>query len=116
MTQALTVILKPGYAPFEQYADVAAMKQGPWTNIYALAAVVYFLITGHTPMPSVGRMISDSLVPLSEAAAGRYSADFLKGIDLALSVRPEDRPQNVVELRAVLGLTGQPQHETACAT
>ena len=111
MTQALTVILKPGYAPVEQYADVAAMKQGPWTDIYALAAVVYFSITGHTPMPSVGRMISDSLVPLSEAAAGRYNADFLKGIDLALSVRPEDRPQNVVELRAVLGLTGQLQHE-----
>jgi serine/threonine protein kinase len=111
MTQALTVILKPGYAPVEQYADVAAMKQGPWTDIYALAAVVYFAITGHAPMPSVGRMISDSLIPLSVAAAGRYSANFLKGIDRALSVRPEDRPQNVVELRAVLGLTEQPQHQ-----
>ena len=108
MTQALTVILKPGYAPVEQYADVAAMKQGPWTDIYALAAVVYFAITGHAPLPSVGRMISDSLMPLGEVAAGRYSASFLKGIDRALSVRPEDRPQNVAELRAVLGLAEQP--------
>jgi serine/threonine protein kinase len=111
MTQVLTVILKPGYAPVEQYADVAAMKQGPWTDIYALAAVVYFSITGHAPVPSVGRMISDSLVPLSETAAGLYSAAFLKAIDLALSVKSENRPPNVVELRALLGLNEQPQHE-----
>ena len=104
MAQAFTVILKPGYAPIEQYADVATMQQGPWTDIYALASVVHFAITGRAPVPSVARMISDPLIPLAQTAAGRYSDGFLKAIDRALSVRPEDRPQSIGELRSILGL------------
>ncbi|ALL66880.1 Serine/threonine protein kinase [Paraburkholderia caribensis MBA4] len=109
MTQALTVILKPGYAPIEQYAEVASLKQGPWTDIYALGAVVYFAIVGRTPPPSVGRMMSDSYVPLATHAAGRYSLAFLQAIDHALAVRPEERPQSVQALAEELGLalTGQ---------
>ncbi|MBS1172285.1 MAG: serine/threonine protein kinase, partial [Proteobacteria bacterium] len=104
MTQALTVILKPGYAPLEQYAEVPHMKQGAWTDIYALSAVVYYAIMGKAPTPSVGRMMNDTLVPLAQAAAGRYSEAFLRGIDRGLSVKPEDRPQSVAELRDVLDL------------
>ncbi len=109
MTQSLTVILKPGYAPIEQYGDVETMTQGPWTDIYALAAVTYLAITGQAPSASVSRIISDTLAPLNEVAAGRYSADFLRGIDQALAVRPEDRPQNVGELRSLLNLNKQQQ-------
>ncbi len=104
MTQALTVILKPGYAPIEQYAEVPNMKQGPWTDLYALASVVYFAITGQAPVPAVARVMSDPLVPLAQSAAGRYSDTFLRGIDKALSLRPEDRPQNIAEFRESLGL------------
>jgi hypothetical protein len=104
MTQALTVILKPGYAPVEQYAEMPQMKQGPWTDIYALAAVVYFAITGRAPEPSVARLMQDELAPLSQAAGGRYTEKFLRGIDRALAVRPEDRPQSVAEFRKLLGL------------
>ena len=68
MTQALTAILKPGYAPVEQYADMPGLKQGPWTDVYALAAVVHWIIMGKTPPPSVGRLFER---PLRAAGAER---------------------------------------------
>jgi hypothetical protein len=106
MTQALTVILKPGYAPVEQYAEIPGMKQGPWTDVYALAAVVHHAITGRTPPPSVGRLLGDNYVPLVQAAAGRYSPGFLAAVDHALAVKPEDRTASVAQFRAEMGLEG----------
>lgn len=102
MTQTLTVILKPGYAPIEQYAENPSMKQGPWTDVYALAAVVYFALTGAPPDPAVSRMIKDAVQPLASSGRSRYSEGFLKTVDIALSVRPEDRPQSVAALWAML--------------
>ena len=104
MTQALTVILKPGYAPVEQYAEVPGMKQGPWTDVYALAAVVYYAITGKTPPTSVGRLMNDNYVPMTQAGAGRYSPAFLAAIDRALVVKPEQRTQSIDDLRRDLGM------------
>src|SRR5664280_3517653 len=99
MTQELTAILKPGYAPVEQYAEIPGLKQGPWTDIYALAAVVHWMVTGKTPSPSVGRLFDDSHVPLAERAAGRYSPAFLQAIDRALVVMPHHRTQTVEAFR-----------------
>jgi serine/threonine protein kinase len=107
MTQALTVILKPGYAPVEQYAEAPGMKQGAWTDVYALAATVHFAILGKTPPPSVGRLMRDSYVPLAQSAAGRYSPRFLEALDNALRVRPEERTPTIDALRADLGLAAQ---------
>lgn len=104
MTQALTVILKPGYAPVEQYAETPGMKQGPWTDVYALAATMHFAIVGRTPPPAVGRLIGDSYQPLQDLAAVRYSERFLQAIDRALGVRPEDRTPSIAAFRGDLGL------------
>ncbi len=104
MTQALTVILKSGYAPVEQYAEVPGMNQGPWTDVYALAASIYYAINGKTPPPAVGRLVNDSYVPLAQSAAGKYSDRFLRAIDHALAVKPEERIQNMAQLREELGL------------
>ncbi len=100
-TQALTVILKSGYAPIEQYAESTSMKQGAWTDVYALSAVLYAAITGRAPLPSVSRMVSDDMVPAAQVGAGHYSAEFLAAVDKGLSVRPENRPQDMAALRAL---------------
>ena len=102
MTHAITVVLKPGYAPIEQYGEVASMSQGAWTDLYALASVVYFAIVGRTPTSSVERLMDDRLEPLAVTAAGRYSPAFLHAIDAALAVRPADRPQSERQFRALL--------------
>ena len=102
MTQALTAILKPGYAPVEQYADMPGLKQGPWTDVYALAAVVHWIIMGKTPPPSVGRLFDDPYVPLAQSAAGRYSDAFLRAIDHALAVMPEKRTTSIEAMRVEL--------------
>ncbi len=111
-TQALTVILKPGYAPIEQYAEVPSMKQGPWTDVYALCAVLYAAILGKAPPPSVGRMMKDDMTPISQAALGRYSAPFLAAIDAGLTVHPEQRLQNMAALRERLFATELPPGAT----
>ncbi|HMC16062.1 MAG TPA: serine/threonine-protein kinase [Albitalea sp.] len=102
MTHALTVVLKPGYAPIEQYGDSPNMAQGAWTDLYALACVVYYAIMGKAPMSSVERLMGDRLQPLSRIAAGRYSEAFLRAIDSALAVKPQERPQDVAQFRALL--------------
>jgi serine/threonine protein kinase len=101
-TRALTTILKAGYAPVEQYGQVESMRQGPWTDIYALACVAYFAIIGKAPLASIERLIADRLEPLSAVAAGRYGRAFLRAIDAGLSVNPEARPQDIAEFRALL--------------
>ena len=116
MTHALTVVLKPGYAPIEQYGDVATMTQGAWTDLYALACVLYFAITGKVPMSSVERLMDDRLEPLSRAAAGRYSLRFLQAIDAALAVRPQDRPQTDAAFRALLDEPAMPPPAASAAS
>jgi hypothetical protein len=102
MTQALTVILKPGYAPIEQYAEVPDMKQGAWTDVYALSAVLYSSIAGRAPPSAIARIVNDQMVPAAQVGAGRYSPAFLAAIDAGLAVRAEHRPQTMAAFRDAL--------------
>jgi serine/threonine protein kinase len=118
LTQSLTAVLKPNFSPIEQYADEAGMRQGAWTDLYALGATVHFTLTGKTPTPSVMRAVRDVLPALSASDEGRYqvSAQFLAAIDWLTAVSPQDRPQSVEQFR--LALDGEfvppapaPRHE-----
>lgn len=100
-TTSLTSIVTAGYAPFEQYHEDG--KQGAWTDIYALAAVLYRAIHGKKPPEATRRLKDDPCLRLAKEHAGQYSAPFLAAIDDALAVEPKDRPQSVAEWRQMLG-------------
>lgn len=111
--QALTAILKPNFAPIEQYGESTLMRQGAWTDLYALGAVLYFCITGRPPNPAASRVLDDELAalkPMQSTLRARdgsaYSEALLGCIDAALSVHPQTRPQSVEDFRAALG--GEP--------
>jgi serine/threonine protein kinase len=101
-TQQLTAILKSGYSPVEQYEGEESLRQGPWTDVYALCAVLYTAVTGKPPGSSVARVVRDDMPPAAQVAQGRYSASFLAAIDAGLRVRPEQRPQSMAALHALM--------------
>jgi serine/threonine protein kinase len=111
MTQPLTAILNPSYAAIEQYAESSTLPQGAWTDLYGLAAVAYFALSGRAPVPATVRAVNEAaMMPIAEVARVtersfpglHYSAPFLAAIDQALAVRPADRPQAAQTLREAL--------------
>lgn len=94
-----SVVLKPGYAPPEQYRNKS--KQGPWTDIYALGATMYFALTGIVPDESVDRVANDELKSPKE-----INPDIPDYIDTALMVAmaltPELRFQNVSQFEEAI--------------
>jgi hypothetical protein len=92
--------LKPGFAAIEQYGSPAETKRGAWTDLYALAAVIYAAITGAAPGGRGRSARHDPVRPLSLVAAGLYGERFLAAIDAAMAVEPERRPQDHHQFRA----------------
>jgi serine/threonine protein kinase len=97
----MTAIVSAGYSPFEQYGG-GNSKQGPWTDLYALAGTMYRMISGLPPVDAIGRMQGQPFTPAVEIGRGRYSAGVLAAIDRALSLDAKDRPQSVAEFRALV--------------
>ena len=89
-SRSLSVIFTPGYAPFEQYHRKG--KQGPWTDIYSAAAVLYRMVTGETPPEANERVAEDDLQPAAAFGVSRRLSDAL---GRALAIQPPQRPQSV---------------------
>ena len=105
--QTMSVVLKPGYAPPEQYAKKD--KQGPWTDIYALGATLYFAATGEKPEESFGRALEDTIKPVC-VVNPEIPMYLSKVIMQAMSVKIEDRYPTVEAMREAL-LDGANQGE-----
>ncbi|MBR4759931.1 MAG: protein kinase [Lachnospiraceae bacterium] len=97
--KTLSVVLKPGFAPPEQYRSKG--KQGPWTDIYALGATLYRTITGMVPEESVNRTAKDELK--EPKAVYPVIPDYLSKIIMkCMALQPQIRFQNVADLEISL--------------
>jgi serine/threonine protein kinase len=94
-----------GFTPIEQYDREA--KRGEFTDVYALAATLYFLLTGKVPTPASLRLVWDSLVPPKHRNP-RISNTVNQAILQGMALQPEHRPQSVQEWLNLLGINPQP--------
>lgn len=95
----------PWLAPEQLDALTApARPVGAWTDVYALAALMHYAITGRTPVPAAQRSGADPQVPLTAVAGGDYSHRLLRALDRALNLPPQARPQSMVQFMGSLGL------------
>ncbi|MCH1625693.1 protein kinase domain-containing protein [Ferdinandcohnia quinoae] len=98
-SKSISVILKPGFAPEEQYRTKG--KQGPWTDVYATAATFYRAMVGHVPPESLDRLEEDTLIPPSQLGID-IPADAEAALMKALSIKASDRYQTMEEFQQKL--------------
>ena len=113
-SRSLSVVLTPGFAPFEQYHRRG--EQGPWTDIYACAATLYTLVTGRTPPDALEREKDDSL-PAPRTVRSGLSPAFSAALVKAMSTDPHHRPASVEEFQALLrSRSAAPETESLAET
>jgi serine/threonine protein kinase len=94
------LIASRNYAPVEQFNAMAC--QGPWTDIYALGAVMYEMISGNPPVPSLERGRGKAMRAASDVGRGSYSDRLLELIDKCLSMNFVERPRSTEEVGVIL--------------
>ncbi|MEN6389408.1 MAG: protein kinase [Syntrophomonas sp.] len=99
-SKSLSIILKAGYAPEEQYRSRG--EQGPWTDIYAVGATLYRAITGKIPPEALDRMFNDTLEPPSHLGVA-ISPDMEAALVQALAVKASNRFQSIEAFQKALG-------------
>ena len=109
-TMTMTSMVTHGYSPIEQYQTKGRM--GPWTDIYALGAVMCRAITGEKPPVAADRVIEDDFEWVSNRKPAGYDETFLSAVDWALRVRTEDRPQNISQFAVYLSPLQQSLQQT----
>src|SRR5882757_5700565 len=110
-TQSMTAVFTPGYGAPEQ---ATSGQQGPWTDIFGLAATLYTCVSGKPPPSVLDRALED--VPVSAALAGgrNYAPSLLAAIDAGLLLKGNSRPQSIEAWRQVF-VTGIWDGKTAAA-
>ncbi len=98
-TSHQTIMLTSGYAPPEQYSERA--KRGPFTDIYALGATLYFLLTGEKPLASTDRNFEE--LPAPQELNPEVSLQVSNAILKAMELKPDQRFQSVAEMKAAMG-------------
>ncbi len=93
-THTLSTTVHEGFSPLEQYGGG---EQGPWTDVYALSATIYYCLTGRTPPAAPARQENDTLLPMSELGV---PVDLIqeRAVTRGMSIRREDRFQSVGQL------------------
>ena len=98
-SRSLDVVLKHGYAPKEQYTRRS--RQGPYTDVYALGATFYYVITGKCPPDSIERIDDDRLIPPSALGINISRRDE-EVLLTALRINSDDRYPNMIEFMNAL--------------
>ena len=96
LTRTVTITFKRGFSPEEQYRSHG--RQGPWTDIYALCASMYYAMTGVAPDEAIQRTIEDKVEPLWDKQDIGITKEQSKAIMKGMSVHGEDRFQSVAAL------------------